>query len=528
MDDSSTRSGGTEAVGERGGGDTGSGDRIAPIDAVIARLRHERLEVLPFYHDLRNQIVHPSNLHVETRYFFRKWKPLLGPVLTLLIMELRDRCYYNPRTGERRDYCWPSQEELARAIGVSVRTVIRALQDPLARKFVRVQHRYRYDPVLGKKVRTSSAYVVAMDDPLLPDDEAALTRMAAEQILAEETARRNQLQETVAPDLNDIVSPRSPDLPERSLGDNLPDRPAMPLTDNLSAIHMTDTLSEEEVLSGRDTHQKKDHDDNRHTSARRTSRTRQQRMPAGPSATTDSVADDLPEEVVQAYTDANDRPPTRLERQRLAELLRRFDPAARRAEPSSTGAAWLRAAIIEAVDSGSAFVAPRRIETICERWERAMTSHRQQRAGRRSDRRSDDGAGETTPPATDAAASERGAEDGPGHVPIDPFDAPDAPVIPSFIVSADRPVTSWQLWRLVTDELLREPIGWQNRAWLEQAVLIDQADGVLVIGTVSRFARDLLERRLGEPMSRVVAAILGEPRELRFVVSRSWLQARGS
>src|SRR5579875_3452168 len=191
------------------------------LDALIERLRHERLEVLPFYHDLRNQIVRPFNVHVETRYFFRRWKPTLGPILTLLIMELRDRCYYNPRTGERRDYCWPSQEELARALGVSVRTIIRTLQSPLARKFIRIQHRYRYDPVLGKKVRTSSAYVVAMDDPLLPEDEPKLTRLVAEQILARETTERHQLQIASPPDLADALAARSNKGNLADLTDNL-------------------------------------------------------------------------------------------------------------------------------------------------------------------------------------------------------------------------------------------------------------------------------------------------------------------
>lgn len=76
-----------------------------------AGLIKEQIKILPFYHDLRNRIVRPRDVLVESHYFFRKWKPRLGPVLTLLIMELRDRCYWNRKTGEKRDYCWPSQEE---------------------------------------------------------------------------------------------------------------------------------------------------------------------------------------------------------------------------------------------------------------------------------------------------------------------------------------------------------------------------------------------------------------------------------
>jgi hypothetical protein len=533
-------------------------DHTARVDAVVARLQDERLEVLPFYHDLRNQIVHPLNLHVETRYFFRKWKPMLGPVLTLLIMELRDRCYYNPRTGERRDYCWPSQDELARAIGVSVRTVIRALQDPLARKFIRVQHRYRYDPVLGKKVRTSSAYVVAMDDPLRPEDEAVLTRMVAEQILADEIAERNRVLTTSAPDLDVTLADSSAESPESVLTDKLADNTDRPLTDKLSDINMSDNLSEEEVLTGRHTQDEKDHNKQprSHTSktapeGRGAPRRGGEAPPKGSAARRNSptvrdaaaFADslgrpapsqgDLPDEVVQAYAAANDRTPTLLERQRLADLVRRFDPVARQADPPSTGDAWIVAAIVEAVDSGSAFVAPRRIATICERWAKADT--RKRASPRRplpsplSISEKWRGEGGEARPHVDARSDLSPADQPPDPtdpdepIPVDPFEEPAEVVIPTFVVSANRPVTNWQLWRLVTDELLHQSAGDQHRTWLEQAALIGEEDGALVIGAPSRFARDLLERRLGEPVAQAIAAILGARYPLRFVVARAWL-----
>lgn len=480
------------------------GDHATRVAALVARLQHDRLEVLPFYHDLRNQVVHPLNLHVETRYFFRKWKPVLGPVLTLLIMELRDRCYYNPRTGERRDYCWPSQDELARAIGVSVRTVIRALQDPRAKKFIRVQHRYRYDSTMGKKVRTSSAYVVAMDDPLLPADEGVLTRLVAEQILAEETTRRNQLLAGESLDQDDILAARSGGGDAPDLTAILARKPPAQLTDNLSVIDNTANLAEEEILTGRDSHEQEE----------------------GPEAVTPAAAHppeapaELAPELIRTYADANDRQPTTLERQRLIELVRRFDAVARRAQPPSSGSAWVIAAIITAVDSGSAFVAPRRIATICERWARDVEAapRRRERGTpgrvRRSSAR-DRARVEAMPPdaRTDAEPT-----------PLDPLENRPEVVIPTFVVSASHPVTNWQLWRLVTDELCRQVGGEQHRPWLEQAALVGQDDAALVIGASSRFARDLLERRLAAPLAQVIAAILGERYALRFVVSQTWLR----
>jgi hypothetical protein len=139
-----------------------------------------QIELQPFYHDLRNQVVKPNDALVCSHYFFRHWKPHLGPVLSLLIMELRDRCYRNKATGEVRSTCWPSQTELARAMGVSVDTIARALKGELASLFIRVEPRYRYEPVREKKIRTSSIYHFAVDDPLLPEFEESLHALLAQ------------------------------------------------------------------------------------------------------------------------------------------------------------------------------------------------------------------------------------------------------------------------------------------------------------------------------------------------------------
>jgi len=70
--------------------------------------------------------------------------------------------------------------------------------------------------------------------------------------------------------------------------------------------------------------------------------------------------------VVSTFEAANDRRVTPLERHLLAELERDADPAARAA--GATGAEWVVAAMREAVSSGSAFVAPKRIREIIARW----------------------------------------------------------------------------------------------------------------------------------------------------------------
>lgn len=70
--------------------------------------------------------------------------------------------------------------------------------------------------------------------------------------------------------------------------------------------------------------------------------------------------------VVSIFEAANDRRATPLERILLGELERDADPPARAA--GSTGSDWVVAALREAVASGSAFVAPKRIREIIQRW----------------------------------------------------------------------------------------------------------------------------------------------------------------
>lgn len=70
--------------------------------------------------------------------------------------------------------------------------------------------------------------------------------------------------------------------------------------------------------------------------------------------------------VVSTFEAANDRRATPLERRLLAELERDADSPARAV--GATGAGWVVAAMREAVASGSAFVAPKRIREIIARW----------------------------------------------------------------------------------------------------------------------------------------------------------------
>ena len=106
-----------------------------------AELLQEELEIDGVRVRTYNEIVEPDNVFVGTQYFRRKWLPLLGCTAWLLILELRQRCYYarkekdlEERKKKSRDTCKVTLAELGAAIGVSESTVRRALypKDPEA------------------------------------------------------------------------------------------------------------------------------------------------------------------------------------------------------------------------------------------------------------------------------------------------------------------------------------------------------------------------------------------------------------
>ena len=76
------------------------------------------------YHDQRNAIIQPDKLEIHTQYFRRRWRPLLGPTLSELIRELRQRCHYR----SRRNVFKTTYKNLAQSLGVSEKTIKRALQ----------------------------------------------------------------------------------------------------------------------------------------------------------------------------------------------------------------------------------------------------------------------------------------------------------------------------------------------------------------------------------------------------------------
>ncbi len=169
-------------------------DRTQTTDDERERLKEEiarsltmdQIRVEPWYLDVRGEIVKPDQVQVTTKYFWSRWAAKLGPLGTVLLLRLRQYCYFNRATGEKRDWCYPSQQTLADELGIQKRhTIGEALRHLEAMGFVRREPSYRYDPVLRKKVRSTDKYFILMEDPIAPEDEPEAFVRAAERILTD-------------------------------------------------------------------------------------------------------------------------------------------------------------------------------------------------------------------------------------------------------------------------------------------------------------------------------------------------------
>jgi hypothetical protein len=224
-------------------------------------------------------------------------------------------------------------------------------------------------------------------------------------------------------------------------------------------------------------------------------------QPGGPGT---RPPEDGPGEVaaLHAFESANDRATTPAERKLLRDLAARFEPVAaaahheRDAVPNS-GWGWLEAAVWDAVEAGSAFVAPRRVREILLRWER-------------------DG----FPQPRDPGPSR--PEPAP-RVPIrsTPRDvvAPSRAPAPLFTIE-EVGLSNRQVWAATLGELVRR--GDVSRAeletWLRPATLIGRNGETLLLGAPNAVARDRIATRLLPALRQAIAATIGVAVEVEVVV----------
>ena len=134
----------------------------------------------PFYHSALNEITQPDKFAAHSHYLTRRWKRELGPTGYAVLTSLRERCFYNRKTGELRNSIQVTVGEIAEECGVSERTVRRELDANKAlQKFVRAQREYEPDTRRGGFRFGANSFQVAMDDPLHPADEATLIEIVS-------------------------------------------------------------------------------------------------------------------------------------------------------------------------------------------------------------------------------------------------------------------------------------------------------------------------------------------------------------
>jgi len=207
--------------------------------------------------------------------------------------------------------------------------------------------------------------------------------------------------------------------------------------------------------------------------------------------------------VVSLYEAANDRTATRLERILLSELEADAGPPAQAA--GSTGPDWVAAALREAVGSGSAFVAPKRIREIVNRW--AVSGS----GPRGAEPRSTDNSHDTRHASRNDSVVERDSKQALEK-------SRDNEPAEMLVVAPDDAAQGERLWEVVLD-ILGSDSGAGNLSRLRGVVPIgERSDGAFVLGAPTRLAARLLDgthRRAVEQAlssllpSQVTIAVLG-------------------
>ena len=248
--------------------------------------------------------------------------------------------------------------------------------------------------------------------------------------------------------------------------------------------------------------------------------------------------------VVATFADANIREASPLERQLPAALIDEVDPLARAA--GGTGVLWVAAAIVEAVESGSLYVAPRRIREICRRRSSeagrgpaiqppigaARAEALPARGGRlgrtppRRPRAPFSSAGDQ-PPAIAPASADGGLEreTSPASDGDEASTSWTSSTVPTFLVDPALGLNNRQLSAAVLDELRRSVPAGAFATWLKSTRLIGLAEpnGALVVGVPNSFRREWLGERFAAQTEAAVEVVLGRRRGVRFEVERAWL-----
>jgi len=242
------------------------------------------------------------------------------------------------------------------------------------------------------------------------------------------------------------------------------------------------------------------------------------------------------------FEEANARPSTPAERRMLRNLAGEFDEVAGRG--GMPGWHWVALAIDDAVAAGSAFVAPRRIREILNRWERdGVPAEYVDTASRTSD---DPAQVDPEPVTRDRSSSHRSR--GGGTEPGGQLDGQRAerhsgqhdPVpAPAVFVIEECGMTSRQVWSAVLGQIQFNSVPGSASAsgggsagvmshtdidtWLRDSVLVGRGEGgALVIGVPHEIARRRAAGRYLGELRRAVSQVTGVNLAIEVVLVRDW------
>ena len=146
-----------------------------------------RLLVSPYYNEAKNEITRPDRQVVSSRYFVENWMPRLGDTATCIVLYLRSLAG-DLRAGEVSVEV--DQKAIAGAVGCSVRTLQRVFVDnAFLGRFVRKEERFERDSA-GHVRQTESLYFVALDDPLVSEDEPRLAEILGRRLVDKPAGKR--------------------------------------------------------------------------------------------------------------------------------------------------------------------------------------------------------------------------------------------------------------------------------------------------------------------------------------------------
>ena len=206
---------------------------------------------------------------------------------------------------------------------------------------------------------------------------------------------------------------------------------------------------------------------------------------------------------MRAFESANDRAATPAERKLLRDLAARFELVAatahqERGDVPVSGWGWLEAAVWDAVEAGSAFVAPRRVREILLRWEREGFPQPR----------------DPGPPRARATARRS-----PSALRRETSAILPRALAPLFTIE-EVGLSNRQVWAATLGELVRR--GDVSRAeletWLRPAALIGRDGETLLLGAPNAVARDRIATRLMPALRQAIAATIGVAVEVEVVV----------